>query len=377
MKALQYRPIMKNDEEERRYYSMDYFTGCDAHKKYSIFTVIDSECRLQFTQRVEHNREEFRAFIKTLAPGMPIAVESTSNWYWLIEELEKAGHRPVLTHAGKAKLMMGNINKTDKLDALGLAKLLRNGTLPSVWIPPSEIRDQRELPRMRLVLVHMRTMLKNRIHATFAKYGINFGEISDLFGKRGRQAIADAMRELPPETVCSIEQELELLDQVQAQIEIAEERIKEVIKVTPVMQLLMTMPGVGAVLAIGIALEMGDVSRFPDSAHFASYAGTVSRVSSSGGKTRMGKVRPDVNRYLKYAFIEAVNVTVMNQERWANRHTVLLYQRIKERRGHGKAVVAVARHLAEAAYSIVKNGEPYIEIRGERVTRMRRQELVL
>lgn len=350
---------------------MNYFTGCDAHKKYSIFTGIDNECQVQFTKRVEHNREEFREFLETLNPGTPIAVESTGNWYWIIDEMEKAGHLPSLAHAAKAKLMMGNINKTDKLDARGLAILLRNGTLPSIWIPPSEIRDKRELPRMRLVMVHMRTMLKNRIHATFAKYGITFEYTSDLFGKRGRVSINKSMGELPQETSYSIKQELEMLDQVQSQIDIAEERVREVIKVTPAIQLLMTIPGVGPILAVCIALEMGDVTRFPDSEHFASYAGTVSRISSSGGKTRLGRVRPDVNRYLKYAFIEAANVIVLNQERWARRHAVMLYQRIKVRRGHGKAVVAVARHLAEAAYSILKKGVPYTDNRGKRVLRMR------
>jgi transposase len=349
---------------------MNYFTGCDAHKKYSVFTGIDEDCRVEYTKRIEHRKEDFRNFLETLDSGTPIAVESTGNWYWIIDEIERAGHQPWLVHAAKAKLMMGNINKTDKLDAKGLATLLRNGTLPSIWIPPSEIRDQRELPRMRLVMVHMRTMLKNRIHATFAKYGINFEETSDLFGKQGRLLIKKKLDELPKETHYSIVQELDLLDQIIKEIGVAEERIKEVISITNPMKLIMTIPGVGPILAISIVLEMGDVARFPDSEHFASYSGTVSRISSSGGKTRLGRVRPDVNHYLKYAFIEAANVTVLNQDRWSTRHSVKLYRRIKERRGHGKAVVAVARHFAEAAYNILKKEEPYKEIRGKRVARM-------
>jgi transposase len=189
-----------------------------------------------------------------------------------------------LVNAGKAKVMMGNVNKTDKLDARGLAVMLRNGCLPSVWIPPAEIRDQRELPRMRSALVHMRTMLKNRIHATFAKYAISFEGTSDLFGKRGREMMNKSLEQLPPQTRASIKQELELLIQIQGQIDLAEKHIKEVIEVTPCMKLLTTIPGVGPILAINIALETGDISRFPDSEHYASYAGTVSRVSSSGAK---------------------------------------------------------------------------------------------
>jgi transposase len=296
-----------------------------------------------------------------LPPGSPIAVETTGNWYWIIDEMERAGHMPELAHAVKSKLMLGQINKTDILDARGLATLLRNGTLPAVWIPRGELRDQRELPRMRLVLVHMRTALKNRIHATFAKYAILFESESDLFGTKGRQAITRRLAELPLETRHSVEQELALLDELARQIDLAEQRIHEVIRVTPDMKLLMSLPGVGPVLAITIALEVGDVGRFPDSQHLASYSGTVPRVSSSGGKTRFGRTRPDVNHYLKRAFVEAANVVAINQTRWPSRNVVKLYQRICANKGHGKAVVAVARHLAESTYWILKKKEPYKE----------------
>jgi transposase len=279
----------------------------------------------------------------------------------VIDEIERAGHLPRLAHAAKSKLMMGQINKTDKLDANGLARLLRNGTLPSVWIPRGELRDQRELPRMRLVLVHMRTALKNRIHATFAKYAIHFEGESDLFGSRGLLAINKHLAALPPETRRSVEQELALLDDLARQIDQAQRRIHEVIAVTPQIKLLMSLPGVGPVLAITIALEVGDIGRFPDNAHLASYAGTVPRVSSSGGKTRFGKTRPDVNHYLKRAFVEAANVVVLNQSRWPSRHVVQLYQRVRANKGHGKAAVAVARHLAESTYWVLKRQEPYVE----------------
>jgi transposase len=87
---------------------------------------------------------------------------------------------PKLVHARKAKLMLGMINKTDKLDARGLNRLQQAGTLPTVWIPPSELRDQRDLPRARLVFLRQRTQLKNRIHATLAKYALHQVEVSDL-----------------------------------------------------------------------------------------------------------------------------------------------------------------------------------------------------
>ncbi|MFQ5976073.1 MAG: IS110 family transposase, partial [Candidatus Hydrothermarchaeales archaeon] len=266
-----------------------------------------------------------------------------------------------LVNAGKAKLMMGQINKTDKLDANGLALLLRNGTLPSVWIPPSELRDQRELPRMRMALVHVRTMLKNRIHATLAKYAIQITEVSDIFGKSGRALMKRRLSELPLHTRRSVEAQLKLLDQVEEHIKVCEKQIEDIIEKTPAMRLLMTIPGVGSILATVIAMEVGQIDRFPSAQNLASYAGTVPRIKESAGRIRFGRVRPDVNRYLKWALVEAANVVVLNQVRWPGRHVVQLYRRIKQRRGHGKAVVAVARHLAEATYWMLKRNEAYKE----------------
>jgi transposase len=265
--------------------------------------------------------------------------------------------------------MMGQINKTDKLDARGLALLMRNGTLPSVWIPPGELRDLRELPRTRMAQVGVRTMLKNRIHAALAKYAIEIREVSDIFGSSGRQILEKRLVELPPQTRRSVEAQLTLLDQVEEHIRESEDQIKVIIDQTPEMKRLMSMPGVGKILSIVIALEIGDVNRFPSPQHLASYAGTVPRIKSSGGRSVYGKTRSDVNRYLKWALVEAANVAVLNQARWSDRHVVRLFQRIRQRKGHAKAVVAVARHLAEAAYCMLKREEVYKEPKQDSSTR--------
>lgn len=340
---------------------MEYYIGCDAHKKYSVFVGISEAGEIIPAQRVEHDRGSYRSFLKGLPAGSQIAVESVGNWYWLIDEMEKAGHMPVLVHPAKAKLMMGQVNKTDKLDARGLAILARNGTLPEVWIPPGELRDQRELPRMRMAMGQVRTKFKNRIHSAFAKYGITFDEASDLFVGKGRKLLEKSLDELPPETKLSVQEQLKLLDQVERSIKQAEKRIAEVIKMNPTMQLLQTLPGVGPILAIVIALEVGDIDRFATAEKLASYAGKVPRVNSSGGKTYYGKVRPDVNRYLKWAFTEAANVIVLQQKRRPDCHVVRLYQRVYKHKGHAKAITAVGRHLAEATYWMLKNNEPYRE----------------
>jgi transposase len=340
---------------------MKSFIGCDAHKRFSVFASINEAGQKGADVRVENNRALFLRFLSELPPGSVIALETVGNWYWMVDEMEKAGHVPRLAHAAKAKLMMGQINKTDKLDAHALALLLRNGTLPTVWIPPGELRDQRELPRMRMALVQMRTKFKNRIHATLDKYALQIPDVSDIFGMTGRLILRNRLRELPPYTRHSVETQVELLDQVENHIRLCEKNIEEVVKKTPTMELLMALPGVGYILAVVMALEIGEVGRFPSSHHLASYAGTVPRIKESGGKSFRGKVRPDVNRYLKWALVEAANIIVMNQGRWSSRHVVRLYWRIKERKGHAKAVVAVARHLAEAAFWVLKRNEAYKE----------------
>lgn len=337
---------------------MEQYIGCDAHKRYSVFVAVNEKGQKSPAMRVDHSGEAMKTFLEALPPGSPIAVETMGSWYWLLDLMERSGHQPTLTHARDAKKLMG-LNKTDKLDAEVLAVLLRNGVLPKVWVAPAEIRDQRELPRTRMVMARMRTRLKNRIHATFAKYNILFEEVSDLFGRAGRSLLSKRLSELPSQTRCAVDSELSLLDQVQEQLNSLEARIDQIIEKTPAMQRLMTMPGVGATLASVIALEIGSIERFRSASALASYCGLVPRVHSSGGKTYFGQVRPDVNRYLKWAFIEVANGMVLRQKVWAKHHGVQLYLRIKERRGHPKAVVAVARHLAEAAYWMLKKQESY------------------
>src|SRR5919106_362 len=141
---------------------MEYI-AFDAHKHYTLASVARPDGQLVREQRLPHERGALQQFLARCEPGSPVAVETIGNWYWIVDEIETAGCVPKLVHARKAKLMMGEINKTDKLDVRGLNHLQRNGTLPTVWIPPGELRDQRDLPRTRMVLVRQRTQLKNRI----------------------------------------------------------------------------------------------------------------------------------------------------------------------------------------------------------------------
>src|SRR5262245_52155195 len=130
----------------------------------------------------------------------PRALLRIVNPLTLILEEATHGCTPRLVHARKAKLMLGLINTTDTLDARGLNRLQRAGTLPAVWIPPSTLRDRRDLPRTRMVLVRQRPRLKNRIHAALAKYGVSRSDVSDLFGRQGTRWRQEHLGQLPPQT---------------------------------------------------------------------------------------------------------------------------------------------------------------------------------
>ncbi|MFQ5811449.1 MAG: IS110 family transposase [Armatimonadota bacterium] len=343
------------------------YIAFDAHKHYTLASVERADGRIVREERIPHERGALRRFLRRCERDSPVAVETTGNWYWIVDEIEGARCVPRLVHARKAKLMLGMINKTDKLDARGLNRLQRTGTLPTVWIPPGELRDQRDLPRTRMVLVRQRTQLKNRIHATLAKYALTVPEVSDLFGRRGRDLLRQRLPELPPQTAYTTRRLLEQVEALDRQVGLFEQRMQEIFEPTPEIELVMTLPGVGFILGIVIALEVGDVTRFASCEKVAAYAGTTARVHATGGKTRYGRLRPDVNHYLRWAFVEAANVICLLRGRWPDRHVSRLYERIARRRGHHKAIGAVARHLAEATYWMLTKREPYREPRSLQV----------
>lgn len=340
---------------------MKEYIALDVHKHYTLAEREQVQSRHAQQTRIEHQRGNLLRYLDGVDPGTTVALEATGNWYWLVEEIEQAHCIPALVHPLKAKLMLGSINKTDKLDVHGLNRLQRVGTLPCVWIAPAGIRDLRELPRTRMFLTQQRTRLKNRIHATLAKYGLSVDDCSDAFSVQGRREMEQLLPQMPAQARAVTGELLALLEVVEAQIQAHEKRIGELVKVTATMQRLMSMPGVGRILAVVIALEIGDVSRFASAERLASYAGTTPRVHASGDKMRFGRLRADVNRYLKWAFVEAANCVHLHQRHYPHRHVTRLYQRVASRKGHAKAIGAVARHLAEASYHLLSRQQDYRE----------------
>lgn len=347
---------------------MEHFIGCDAHKKFSVFAELNERGEYGPTQRVSHEREEFRRFLRGLPERSPIALETSGCYYWMVDEMEAAGHVPHLAHALTAKRRMEGRHKTNDRDAQGLAMLLRNSTLPEVWIPPAELRDQREIMRWRMTLSNQRTRLKNRIHGLLQRYNVDIA-VSDLFGDTGREQLLRRREELPPWTRQSMLEQLAMVDTVESRIAECERCLAEMLYPSPERDLLDSLPCVGKILSAVLALEIGEVRRFGGPDRLASYAGLVPVARESADWKRKDRCPRDCNVYLKWAFVEAANLisTRRHCDGWKQRHVVQLYERVKARtKMHGKAAMAVARHLAEASYWILSKQEVYREPRSRR-----------
>ena len=347
---------------------MKQFIGCDAHKKFSVFASIDEEGEYGPAIRVKHDREEFGRFLAELPPRSQIALETSGFYYWMVDAMKEAGHCPHLAHAFTAKRRMEGRHKTNDRDARGLAMLLRNGTLPEVWIPPKEMRDQRELLRWRMTLSNMRTRLKNRIHGMLQRYNIAIA-VSDLFGDTGRAALLERHNELPTHSRDSMLQQLNLIDVVETKIVQCEESLDDILYPSVERDLLDSLPCVGKVLSAVLALEIGKVERFAGPDRLASYAGVVPLARESADWKRKDSCPRDCNTYLKWAYIEAANLISIRRRTpsWTERHVVQLYERVKEStKMHAKATMAVARHLAEASYWILSKQQIYQEPRSKR-----------
>jgi transposase len=347
---------------------MEQCIGCDAHKKFSVFVSLNEHGEYGPARRVGHEWEEFRRYLQGLPAHSHIALETGGSYYWLVDEMTAAGHIPHLAHAFTARRRVGGRHKTNERDARGLALLLRNETLPEVWIPPASLRDEREMLRWRMRLSHMGAQLKNRIQGLLQLYNVPIA-CSDLFGDKGRLELLSRMEELPQWTRASMLEQLTTVDALATRQTECEQMLESILVSSAERDLLRTKPGVGKILSAVEALEIGDIRRFPTSGDLASYAGTVGSAYNTGDYTQQLGCGRDCNHYLNWAYVEAANVIAQcrDHENWRQRHVVQLYKRVRDRTHlHGKATMAVARHLAESSYSMLKKQEIYKEPRSKR-----------
>jgi transposase len=181
------------------------YVGADAHKHYTVFCVLMQEGEMEQRVRVENRPDHLKAFLSTIPRPATVALEAGYHWTPLLDLVEESGLKVVPVHPSRVKLIAQARVKTDTIDATTVAHLLRLGYLPTAYIPPPEVRYQRELLRHRAQLGRMRAQVKNRIHTLLAKNGVST-LFSYLFGKRGRVFLEGV--QLPPHHHLALRQHL-------------------------------------------------------------------------------------------------------------------------------------------------------------------------
>ena len=244
----------------------------------------DADGLLGLTRRLDRHHETIRA-----------AIESMNGARFVHDRLELAGWQVEIADAQKVKGLAPLACKTDRIDAWVLAELARRDLVPAIWLPDPLVRAERERARWRLHLVRHRSSLKQRVHAVLVSHGKPC-PVSDLFGVRGRQLLAQL--ELPEPWQNTIEASLRLIDELDREIGDCERELHRLGADHRYVPLLLTVPGIGWVLAYTIAAEIGDISRFPSPRKLAGYTGLCPRVYQSGQRDLRGPLAKQGPKYL-------------------------------------------------------------------------------
>ena len=342
----------------------NYHIGVDYHKRFSYMVVKDSTGKTLKSGTVLNTRGDVSRFLEKYNESSHAVLEATRNWTvmhdWLEEELDDV----VLANPFRLKAIAEAKIKTDKIDANILSDLLRVDLIPTAHVPSLRSRSMRQVLRERMFFVKMRTMTKNRVHTLFDKYPEQVKELkrieTDLFGKAGREQLKKLKVSEVDRTV--IDREVAFIDELYEYIKKSEETIKQYSKGNGNVTRLKSIPGIGEFLARLIEAEIDDVNRFPNAKKLSAYAGLVPSTYSSGGKTFNGRIIKGGNKWLRWAFVEAVIPAVRSDE-WIRQE----YEKLKEKKGYNKAKVAVARKLLEIAYKVLKEGREYRKFNSKEV----------
>jgi len=282
-------------------------------------------------------------------------VESMNGARFVHDELsERYGWEVLVADAHRVKGLAPLACKTDKVDARVLAELSFRDLVPAIWLPSPELRQERERARFRLYLVKHRTSLKNRIHATLIAFG-HQRQMSDLFGASGRRLLAGL--DIPQPWRSHLDASLVMIDDLERQIaDIARELQRQGAEHRYV-PLLLTVPGIGWVLAYTIAAEIGDITRFRTPTQLVGYTGLCPRVKQSGQSDLRGPLSKHGPRYLRWALIEAAQHAASSpfyRERYQTTK-----RRLGKQRGAKVAQIDLARQLTEAIWHMLTRNQPF------------------
>jgi transposase len=328
------------------------FVGLDVHKRVVEACIVDSAGKVLHRERFALNRRTLELFAtKILQPGDQVAFEATTNCWAVADALRPHVARVLVSNPLATKAIAQAKVKTDKVDALVLAQLLRCEFLPEVWQPDEATRRLRELTGRRAALIGQRTKMRNRIHSVLAMRLIE--EPSKVFTSvknrewlktveldaQGRMLIDSDLRQLE-----FLEKEIAALDLELAQRGHASEQVK----------LLMTLPGFDVATAEALLAAWGDWTRFPDADHAASYIGLAPSTKQSADKCYHGPITKRGNSHARHMLVEAAQ--------HLDKHPGPLghfFRRLIKKKSRNVAVVAAARKLALIAWLMLKNNEPY------------------
>lgn len=331
---------------------MALYAAIDLHSNNSVLCVLDESDRIVFSKRLPNDLAKLEQALRG-CPGVieGVAIESTYNWYWLVDGLQDAGFTVHLVNTTAVKQYDGLKHSGDFEDARHLAHLLRLGILPTGHIYPRAERALRDLLRKRGQLVRQRTSQVLSMQNLIARNLGAHAKGNDI--KRWQASDIDAMP-LLPEQALALKSNLAVMDCLDEQIRQLESVILKQVRPREDFQALNTVPGIGKTLALTIALEAGDMSRFASPGNFASYARTVdSRRESNGKKKGEGNAKCG-NKHLAWAFIEAAHFAVRYDEtirRWFQKKCAKTLQVV--------AIKAVAHKLARACFHVMKTGTPF------------------
>ena len=329
------------------------FCGIDLHSNNAMYVITDERDQQLLRKRLPN---ELPVVLKSLAPFRPrlkvVAVESTYNWYWLVDGLMDHNYPVVLAHPSEMEQYHGIKEADDLTDAAFLARLARLNILPTGYIYPKEDRPVRDLLRRRMLVVQHRTgmilSLQNMAERqTGQKVGwrilrkLNPEERTELLGEHDCLAFVTT-------------EQLDLIQLLTKKIRRFEQKILEHVQLRPTYACLQTLPGVGPILALTIMLETGDIGRFATVGDYTSYCRCVRATHTSNGKNKAKNNGRNGNPYLAWAFVEAVHhaIRVCPQAR-------SFYDKKRAQRNGALATKALAAKWSKAAYYLMKRQEPF------------------
>ena len=344
----------RNTGKEARRHML--YVGVDAHKAHSQMTVMDETGTVLDRRRAESSRDGMlEALDHYHGEPMKAVLEAGYGWGPLYYWLGEAANEVLLAHPLKVRAIADARIKTDKLDSEMLAHLLRADLIPEAYAPSKEARAVKRVLRQRMFLVRVRTMVKNRIRALLSQHGICPPPVSDLLGKKGL-AWLEREPELPEPDGWLLGEEVALAETLKEKIRATEGLIAELAEGDEAVGWLRSLPGVGEFFSVLIRQEVGEIERFPNPKKFASYTGLVPSTYSSGKRITHGRLTKEGNKWLRWAFIEAVSPAVRSSPYLRG-----YYMRIKSRRGTKDARTATARKLAELCWTVWTERREYEE----------------